>query len=122
MIKIKLGELVNAEKEGAFVEVAKLDLKLKDAIRVTKLFKKITEEVVAFNTAKDDNIKKYGTEVDGVVSINAQSEHWNNFIAEIAEVEQQEIELDFEPIAYESLNENVQISPKTLLILHFLFV
>ena len=122
MIKIKLGELVNAEKEGAFVEVAKLDLKLKDAIRVTKLFKKITEEVVAFNTTKDDKIKKYGTEVDGVVSINAQSEHWNNFIAEIAEVEQQEIELDFEPIAYESLNENVQISPKTLLILHFLFV
>ena len=122
MIKIKLGELVNAEKEGAFVEVAKLDLKLKDAIRVTKLFKKITEEVVAFNTAKDDKIKTYGTEVDGVVSIIAQSEHWNNFIAEMAEVEQQEIELDFEPIAYESLNENVQISPKTLLILHFLFV
>ena len=39
MIKIKLGELVNAEKEGAFVEVAKLDLKLKLAIRVKKIIK-----------------------------------------------------------------------------------
>lgn len=122
MIKIKLGELVNAEKEGVFVEVAKLDLKLKDAIKVTKLFKKITEEVVAFNTAKDEKIKKYGTEVDGVISINAENEHWRDFITEIAEVEQQEVELDFEPIPYESLDENAQISPKTLLILHFLFV
>ena len=44
MIKITLGELVIAEQEGALVEIAKLDLKIKDAIKLTKILKKVTEE------------------------------------------------------------------------------
>ena len=44
MIKITLGELVIAEQEGALVEIAKLDLKIKDAIKLTKILKGIYYE------------------------------------------------------------------------------
>ena len=49
MIKITLGELVIAEQEGALVEIAKLDLKIKDAIKLTKILKKVTIKYFSFS-------------------------------------------------------------------------
>ena len=55
MIKMTLGELVIAEQEGALVEIAKLDLKIKDAIKLTKVLKKVTEELKIDRSGRSGN-------------------------------------------------------------------
>ena len=122
MIKITLGELVIAEQEGALVEIAKLDLKIKDAIKLTKILKKVTEELTVFRQARDEKIKKYGVEKDGSVVIESDSEYLSVFLAEINEVQGQVLEFDFEPISYDAIGEDSKIAAKTLLLLNFLFV
>ena len=122
MIKITLGELVIAEQEGALVEIAKLDLKIKDAIKLTKILKKVTEELTVFRQARDEKIKKYGVEKDGSVVIESDSEYLSVFLAEINEVQGQVLEFDFEPISYDTIGEDSKIAAKTLLLLNFLFV
>lgn len=122
MIKMTLGELVIAEQEGALVEIAKLDLKIKDAIKLTKVLKKVTEELSVFRQVRDEKIKKYGVEKDGNVVIESNSEHLETFLAEINEVQNNTLEFDFEPFEYEAIGDESKISAKTLLLLNFLFV
>ena len=122
MIKMTLGELVIAEQEGALVEIAKLDLKIKDAIKLTKVLKKVTEELSVFRQVRDEKIKKYGVEKDGNIIIEPNSEHLDTFLAEIKEVQNNTLEFDFDPFEYEVIGDESKISAKMLLLLNFLFV
>ena len=122
MIKMTLGELVIAEQEGALVEIAKLDLKIKDAIKLTNVLKKVTEELSVFRQVRDEKIKKYGVQKDGNIIIEPNSEHLDTFLAEIKEVQNNILEFDFDPFEYEVIGDESKISAKTLLLLNFLFV
>lgn len=120
MIKIKLGLLVLAHTEGYLNELLNLKLKAKDAFLLSKAVKKIGEEVETYLKIRDQKVKELGTVEDGKEVLKSDSENFPKFIKEMAEIDQTEIELDFEPFSMDVLGDNY-ISPKTLLALEFMF-
>lgn len=113
MIKVKLG-VINATKES-WIKISKLNFGAKDAFTLFRFFKKVQEEFNNYTAVKDQKTIEYGEPVEGkrgeykLVPEKAE-EYWK----ELVELEQLEVEFDFEKLNETSFN-GLEITPYDLI-------
>jgi hypothetical protein len=93
-ITIKLGDLVNVVEAKALSALANMPgLSAKAVYDVTKLVKKVAPEHEGFIAARNALIKKHGTGEPGKESIAAGTDAMRDFVAELNQLAEQEVEL-----------------------------
>lgn len=81
---------------------------------------KVREELQRFDTAKNELIRKYGEEKEGVVTV--KNENMGTYFRDINDLLLEEVELPFKPIRIARLDlEEVKISANDLRAVRFLF-
>lgn len=121
MIKIKLKEIVNSSE--VLRKLAGESLRGRVAFQISKLLKKLEEELELFNKTRLEIIKKYGEKdengelkIDENGNIQIKKENTSIFNQEIVDLLDQEIEVNANLIALDDL-ENINFTPSEIIIL-----
>lgn len=105
---MKLSKLLQSHQD-----VSKLKLPTNLAFDMVKVAKRVNEEVEAFNQVRNDKIKEFGkekTEGKGDCQITPEMETWEQFIKEINELSEKEIEIDLPEISREDIkNDSIEV-------------
>ena len=102
-MELKLGMLINSQE--IIQNLSKGKFKAKVTWRLTGIIKSMEEYVNKFHDIRNDLIKKYGEDVDGVVSVNPDSENFKNFITELNEVAEEDITLNVKKISIDDIED-----------------
>jgi hypothetical protein len=116
-MKIKLGELKNAET--SLQKLIEKDLNIKIAYKLGKLIKIISAEFKEIEDSRVKLIKKYGKE-DENKNIQVLPENNEKFYIEFQQLLDEEIDIDFEPLALEELGEISMTTTDVLKLGHIL--
>lgn len=73
---------------------------------LAKNLRLLTTELTEFEKAKRDLLEKYGDKEENTVSINSNSEHFNEFVEEMKIYEQENIEVEFRKLTEEQIAES----------------
>jgi len=120
-MKIKLGLLVNS-KEGLSI-IATSKFKATKLFEITKFVKKANEEIESFEKVRQEKIKQYGEEQTndkGEKVMQVASDKINDFVADIEDLFNSEIDIDVPKILVEDLGDT-EMSPNILLSLGYIF-
>ena len=121
MIKVRLREIIDST--DVLRKLAGESLRGRTAFQISKLLKKLEEELDLFNKTRVEIIKKYGekddngelkTDDNGNVKIVEESA--SVFNQEMLDLLNQEIEINANPIALDDL-ENINFTPAEITIL-----
>ena len=123
MIKIKLHTLPQSIE--SLNKIIEKDIPIKLSYKLIKLYKKLTKEVEQYEESRMKLINKYGEKKEdgqlnvrenGIVTINP--ENMQKFQQELLELGDIDIEMEFNPIKLEELEDaGVAMSPKHLMML-----
>jgi len=114
-MKIKLVELIEANKILTTIFNNPLEFKL--SYRLVKLNRKINEEIIDYEKARNDLvIKKYGVKVEKGPGYTVPKERIEEFAAELDPILDKEIELNIDLIPFELLEQsNIPIASNDIL-------
>ena len=103
--------------------LSSLKIPAKTAFKITRVMKKVKEEMDVFEELKRRLVDEYGIVEDNkeFKVIPKDSEHFENVDSELNSVLDTEVEFSFEPISVEELG-NVEIEPVHLHVLEYMFV
>ena len=120
-MKVKM--LVLIKSLNSLKVLCSLKIPVKTSFKLSRLMKKINEEVTIYEELQKKLVDEYGVIGDDkefkVVSVG--SEHYEKVNLELNEILDTEIEFDFEPINIEELG-NIEIEPAHLHSLEHLFI
>lgn len=108
------------EAKGALPDLLVEHWPVKTAYWLAKLARKVGEQYTLVDEVRSKLIQQYGTdEGNGRWSIKPDSDHWQQFVGEMNELLQVEVEIPIEPIALPDLDgpSAPKIKPSTLLAL-----
>lgn len=110
---IKIKQILDEEKNLA--ELANLDLPIKVAYWIKRIYKKVEAEIVTFSEQKNALITKVGKKLEnGTFEVRKDSKEWEGYLEEINKLLDTEIDIDFTPIKLDTL-EKVTIKPNLLI-------
>jgi hypothetical protein len=112
-MKIKLIQIYDMEEP--LKKVMKQDVPIKIAYKLAKNIKKINDEYMIIVNQKNNLIKKYGKESEGVISV--LQENINKYTEEFSEYLNTEIELDIDKINISELGNSIKISTMDIIAL-----
>lgn len=119
-ITVKLGILKAIEEP--LIKLVKLELPIKTSYKLSKILKKVGQELADLEEERVKLVKKYGDQDDESQSIQVKdSEKYEEFAREFGELLQEEITLDFDPISIDALGDEATFSPAELAALEMLF-
>lgn len=104
------------------VQVLNTMLQIKGIVgyKIARNLRMINEELKEYNQIKQELFEKYGTEQDGKLIIDKFSDNYTNYLKEIAEYENQEVNFEFRKITDEEL-QNGDLTAEQILILSSYF-
>lgn len=107
------GQLFNLQT--ALKELANVDVPARVGIKIARLIRTVAHEIDPITQVRDKLILKYGAKDEkGSMSVSSNSEHWDEFLAEINALMSQTTDVTFEKVA---LPEDVKVDVKTLVAL-----
>jgi hypothetical protein len=111
-MKVTIEKVLDAKESMG--KLLQKDLPIKSSFKLSRLVKKLNEELEVFNEKRKDLFKKFGKELeDGRYHLGEEvAEDYNNNLKELLSVE---IEIDFEPLKVDQLGENITISTTDLM-------
>jgi hypothetical protein len=119
-ITVKLGILKAIEEP--LIKLVKLELPIKTSYKLSKILKKIGQELADLEEERVKLVKKYGDQDDEAQSIQVKDpEKYEEFAKEFGELLQEEITLEIDPIPIDMLGDAVTFSPAELAALEMLF-
>jgi hypothetical protein len=119
-ITVKLGILKAIEEP--LIKLVKLELPIKTSYKLSKILKKIGQELADLEEERVKLVKKYGDQDDEAQSIQVKDpEKYEEFAKEFGELLQEEITLEIDPIPINMLGDSVTFSPAELAALEMLF-
>lgn len=80
-------------------------IKGKVGVRIARNKRMIEEELVEFFNAKNELIKKYGEEKNGIFQVNPLSDNYRKFMEEIAPLLDEEVNFNFRTFTDDELEE-----------------
>jgi hypothetical protein len=106
MIKIPRGELVKL-MTPAVMELGKKPLKLKIAMKLTKVTEFVMTESKKYEEVSTARIKELGVKsgegVEEKYVLDIGTEAYNTYIRELADMDKEEVDFDFDPIPSDEL-------------------
>jgi hypothetical protein len=119
-ITVKLGILKAIEEP--LIKLVKLELPIKTSYKLSKILKKIGQELADLEEERVKLVKKYGDQDDEAQSIQVTDPaKYEEFAKEFGELLQEEITLEIDPIPIDMLGDSVTFSPAELAALEMLF-
>ena len=116
-MKMYLGDLVSRRKP-AIEAFLKKPYSGKITLKLVKFQKEIEKIFQVYEETRNKLITKYGTEKDGQIKVEKDTEGWFNFIAEINEVYAEEIEVPELDLIIEDLcTDDIKISAEEITLL-----
>jgi mannose/fructose/N-acetylgalactosamine-specific phosphotransferase system component IIB len=120
-MEVKLGNILNA-KEGLNV-IASAKFRASKLFEVTKFVQNAAKEIDDFEKVRLEKIKEYGIEKEndkGENVIEVTSENHKEFVEDLNELINKEIEIDLPKISRDELGD-VEMSPKELMSISWIF-
>ena len=93
---------------------------IKVAFQFSKLLKKLTEEYQHIEEQRTNLIKKHGKEVEQG-KFQVKDENVEQFTSEMAELLEEETELDIKPVDMSLVPDDVKLTPQELLSIEYIF-
>ena len=115
---MNLSTLLQCDK--AFTSLMNQPLRGVVSYRLAKLSKQVKELFKDFNDTRETIFRKYAEEVDGEIKVDKDSESFKKIEAELTEVLEEEVNLDFKKIKVSDMV-NTDISPNDFEMLSWLF-
>lgn len=110
-MELKISDIISERLDNlndSLVKLSKADLSIKSSYQVSKLVKKLYEELTLFGENKNKLIQKYGESSDGQVW-KVKEENIKAFETELIELLNVVFNVDFAPITLVS-NEDLKLS------------
>lgn len=97
-------------------------LEVEDMLTLSRLLEQVDTEKKHFEFAKQKMFSMFGTEKDGSIVVDPESEGFSEFTTQLTKLFETEVELFFEPISIDFIKRNkLKMSPKDLMQIKFLF-
>lgn len=85
--------------------------------KIARNYRMILEELKEYHQIKEDLFRKYGEEENGKLIINKFSDNFSKYLAEIEEIENQDVEFSFKLIDDEELEKSNLTSRQILFLM-----
>ena len=121
-MKLPIGIMV-ARKELVSRLIEK-EFSAKTSIKLKLLARETSKYVDMYEEERIKLVKKYGSDVGGQVIVPQDSEHWEDFVKELADVANQQVDVLFPEITEEELtaNPDVNLSARDLIDMEVFYV
>lgn len=107
-MKIKLQQLWDVQQGSLSALASAKQINAKAAYRISKIIKKLSDEIKDLNDSRNNLIKKYGEEKEGSVVVS--KDKTKEFIEEFNDLLKTEIEVSIEKLPFECV-ESIQLTP-----------
>jgi len=103
---------------------------IRTAYRVSRITEKLRVEYLQIEEQRAKLVQKYGESQEGQMpqgkqmqrELRVKQENLADFAQDFGELLKEEVEVDFEPLDFESLPETIQMSAQDLALIDFIFV
>jgi len=92
------------------------DFLAKTSMKLKILFKEMSKYIDIYEEERVKLVKKYGTEVEGNITVTENSENWAVFVTELTDAASQKVDVIYPEFTEEELtSSNINISARDLL-------